>query len=39
MLAAHPLVGRPWLDNWAGVSGKGNKYNTRWRPKYKTKGH
>ena len=32
MLAAHPLIGRPLLNNWAGVSGRGNRFNTRWRP-------
>jgi hypothetical protein len=26
MLAAHPLIGRPSLNNWAGVSGKGNRF-------------
>jgi hypothetical protein len=25
MLAAHPLIGRPSLNNWAGVSGRGNR--------------
>jgi hypothetical protein len=32
MLAAHPLIGRPSLNKWAGVSGRGNRFNTRWRP-------
>jgi hypothetical protein len=32
MFAARPLIGRPSLNNWAGVIGKGNRYNTRWRP-------
>ncbi len=32
MLAAHPLIGRPSLNNWAGVSGRGNRFNTRWPP-------
>jgi hypothetical protein len=26
MLAVHPLIGRP-SHNWAGVSGKGNRFN------------
>ncbi len=30
-LAAHPLIGRPSLNNCAAVSGKGNRFNTRWR--------
>ncbi len=29
MLAAHPLIGRPSLNNWAGVSGKRNINNPR----------
>jgi hypothetical protein len=29
MLAAHPLISRPSLNNWAGVSGNGNGFNTR----------
>ncbi len=32
MLAAHPLIGMPSLDNWAGVSGKGNINYPRWQP-------
>jgi hypothetical protein len=32
MLAAHPLIGRPSLNNWAGVSGRGNRFNARWQP-------
>ncbi len=28
MLAALPLIGRPSLNNWAGVSGRGNRFNT-----------
>ena len=38
-LAAHPLIGRPSLNNWAGVSGKRNKFNTRWRLNTETNGH
>jgi hypothetical protein len=33
MLAAHPLIGMPLLDNCAEVSGKGNINNPRWQPK------
>jgi hypothetical protein len=32
-LAAHHLIGTPSLNNWAGVSGKGNGFNTRWQLK------
>jgi hypothetical protein len=38
-LAAHFLIGRPSLNNLAGVSGKGNGFNTRWRLNTETNGH
>jgi hypothetical protein len=38
-LAAHPLIGRPLLNNWAGVSGKGNRFKTRWRLNTEANGH
>ncbi len=39
MLAAPILIDR-WMTNyWAGLSGKGNRINPRWRPNKKRKGH
>jgi hypothetical protein len=38
-LAAHSLIGRPLLNNWAGVSGKGDRFNTRWRLNTETNEH
>jgi hypothetical protein len=38
-LAAHPLIIRPSLNNWAGASGKGNRFNTRWKLNTETNGH
>ncbi len=37
MLAAHPLIGRPSLNNWAGVSGKENRLKYKMEAKLKDK--
>jgi hypothetical protein len=39
MLAAPILIDRSMTKYWAGVSGKGNRINPRWRPNKKRNGH
>ncbi len=38
MLAAPVIIGRSMTNYWAGVRGKGNRINPRWRPNKKRNG-